>query len=81
MNSTLRAMWLNNLEQIARGTLTRIDRKIEQSGGIVNEDQEIMSSLCMGYLYLLHVCEEERLLDVEDPTPIIDTIDKNKTVH
>ena len=42
MNSTLRAMWLNNLEQIARGTLTRIDRKIEQSGGIVNEDQEIM---------------------------------------
>ena len=30
----------------------------------------------MGYLYLLHVCEEERLLDVEDPTPIINTIDK-----
>ena len=45
MNSTLRAMWLNNLEQIARGTLTRIDRKIEQSGGIVNEDQDKLDTV------------------------------------
>ena len=80
MNSTLRAIWLGNLEHIARGTLSSIDKTIEETG-VVSEDHETMSNLCMGYLYLLSQAQDAGLLDIESPTPIIKTINKTKTIH
>ena len=53
MNSYLKAVWLGNLEHIARGTLSSIDKTIEETG-VVSEDHETMSNLCMvTYIYCL----------------------------
>tara|TARA_Y100001937_G_scaffold127711_1_gene200832 strand:+ start:795 stop:1040 length:246 start_codon:yes stop_codon:yes gene_type:complete len=81
MNAEIKAIWLSNLEQIARGTLSKIDRKLEESGGVLTEDHEVMSSLCMGYLYLLMLCEEQDLLSFDDDNPIIKLINKQETIH
>ena len=80
MNSHIRAIWLGNLEHIARGTLSTIDKRIEETGTLT-EDHETMSNLCMGYLYLLSCAEEAGLLDTDSSLPIIKRINKTETIH
>ena len=66
--------WLREVTDICTTTLDILNDKVETEGRISTADQ-VMTDLCMGYLYLLSICNSEGLF--------INTkiIDKNITLH
>ena len=64
--------WLREVTDICTTTLDILNDKVETEGRISTADQ-VMTDLCMGYLYLLSICNSEGLF-----TKIID---KNITLH
>ena len=64
--------WLREVSDICTTTLDILNDKVETEGRISTADQ-VMTDLCMGYLYLLSICNSEGLF-----TKIID---KNITLH
>ena len=76
MISLTRAEWLDEVAKSCSITLDILHNKAENDGFISDADQ-IMTDLCMGYLYLLNACERE---GVELNAPIIKTITEN-TIH
>ena len=65
--------WLKEVSDICTTTLEILNDKVESEGRISTADQ-VMTDLCMGYLYLLSV-REERLSRKSY------FIDKNITIH
>ena len=71
-----REAWLEEVAKTCSVTLAILNTKAENEGYISEADQ-MMSDVCMGYLYLLNMCDQEGvLLD----SPIFKTI-TNKTLH
>ena len=66
--------WLREVTDICNTTLDILNDKVETEGRISTADQ-VMTDLCMGYLYLLSICNSEGLFT---NTKIID---KNITLH
>ena len=66
--------WLKEVSDICTTTLDILNDKVETEGRISTADQ-VMTDLCMGYLYLLSICNSEGLFT---NTKIID---KNITLH
>ena len=66
--------WLREVTDICTTTLDILNDKVETEGRISTADQ-VMTDLCMGYLYLLSICNSEGLFR---NTKIID---KNITLH
>ena len=66
--------WLREVSDICTTTLEILNDKVETEGRISTADQ-VMTDLCMGYLYLLSICNSEGLFT---NTKIID---KNITLH
>ena len=66
--------WLKEVSDICTTTLEILNDKVETEGRISTADQ-VMTDLCMGYLYLLSICNSEGLFT---NTKIID---KNITLH
>jgi hypothetical protein len=66
--------WLREVTDICTTTLDILNDKVETEGRISTADQ-VMTDLCMGYLYLLSICNSEGLFT---ETKIID---KNITLH
>ena len=66
--------WLREVTDICNTTLDILNDKVETEGRISTADQ-VMTDLCMGYLYLLSICNSEGLFT---ETKIID---KNITLH
>ena len=66
--------WLREVSNICTTTLEILNDKVETEGRISTADQ-VMTDLCMGYLYLLSICNSEGLFT---NTKIID---KNITLH
>ena len=66
--------WLREVTDICTTTLDILNDKVEIEGRISTADQ-VMTDLCMGYLYLLSICNSEGLFT---NTKIID---KNITLH
>ena len=66
--------WLREVSDICTTTLEILNDKVETEGRISTADQ-VMTDLCMGYLYLLSICNSEGLFRR------INFIDKNKTLH
>ena len=66
--------WLKEVSDICTTTLEILNDKVESEGRISTADQ-VMTDLCMGYLYLLSICNSEGLFT---NTKIID---KNITLH
>ena len=66
--------WLREVTDICTTTLDILNDKVETEGRISTADQ-VMTDLCMGYLYLLSICNSEGLFT---NTKIID---KNITLH
>ena len=64
--------WLREVTDICTTTLDILNDKVATEGRISTADQ-VMTDLCMGYLYLLSICNSEGLF-----TKIID---KNITLH
>ena len=65
--------WLREVTAICNTTLDILNDKVETEGRISTADQ-VMTDLCMGYLYLLSE-REERLSKKSN------FIDKNRTLH
>ena len=68
--------WLEEVAKTCSVTLAVLNKKAEHEGYISEADQ-MMSDVCMGYLYLLNVCDSEGVL-LE--APIVETITE-KTNH
>ena len=68
--------WLEEVAKTCSVTLAVLNKKATNDGYISEADQ-MMSDVCMGYLYLLNVCDSEGVL-LE--APIVKTITEN-TIH
>ena len=55
------AAWLDEVAMSCTSTLAHLNRKAEQTKQISDGDQ-VMSEICMGYLYLLHMASSEGIL-------------------
>ena len=66
--------WLREVTAICNTTLDILNDKVETEGRISTADQ-VMTDLCMGYLYLLSICNSEGLFTNAK------IIDKNITLH
>ena len=66
--------WLREVTDICTTTLEILNDKVETEGRISTADQ-VMTDLCMGYLYLLSICNSEGLFTETD------LIDKDITLH
>jgi len=66
--------WLREVTDICTTTLDILNDKVETEGRISTADQ-VMTDLCMGYLYLLSICNSEGLFRNTNFT------DRNITLH
>jgi len=73
MFSDQKENWLREVSDICTTTLEILNDKVETEGRISTADQ-VMTDLCMGYLYLLSE-REERL------SKKLNFMDKNTTLH
>jgi len=73
MFSDQKENWLREVSDICTTTLEILNDKVETDGQISTADQ-VMTDLCMGYLYLLSE-REERL------SKKLNFMDKNTTLH
>tara|TARA_A100001011_G_scaffold388061_1_gene466959 strand:- start:1436 stop:1660 length:225 start_codon:yes stop_codon:yes gene_type:complete len=53
--------WLEGVAITCSSTLSSLNKKAEANKHISDEDQ-MLSEVCMGYLYLLHIAQEEGVL-------------------
>lgn len=72
------AVWLEQIALTCSMTLRLLNKKAEEQGKVAEEDQ-LMSEVCMGYLYLLNVCDSTGALD-DYPEHTIGKV-LNRTVH
>jgi hypothetical protein len=71
-------VWLDHIALTCSTTLSLLNKKAEEQG-MVAEDDQLMSELCMGYLYLLSVCDSTGALDSYPEQYIGEVL--NRTVH
>ena len=72
--------WLKDVAETAAVTLDVLNKKAEQRGVVTHAD-ETVQSLCMGYLYLLNLCDTYELLERRDLETLTDLIKKHTTIH
>jgi len=76
-----RDLWLDNVKNVATDTLSRINRKAKSLGHFDDVD-DATTNLCMGYLYLLSLCEQHELFVQDEPSwYLIRDIDKKEKIH
>ena len=68
--------WLHHVGEVCATTLELLDEKALNEGYVSHSD-ETMKELCIGYLYLLGLCDSQGLL-IEDKLP---SMNKNRTLH
>jgi hypothetical protein len=73
-----KGVWLEQIALTCSMTLSLLNKKAEKEGKVAEEDQ-LMSEVCMGYLYLLNVCDSTGALD-QYPENTIGTV-LNRTIH
>ena len=66
MSSISTQVWLEEVAHTCANTLTRLNKKAQVTKEITDGDQ-VMSEICMGYLFLLHRANEEGLLESVEP--------------
>ena len=59
-------VWLEEVANSCAYTLASLNRKAQATKQITDGDQ-VMSDICMGYLFLLHKANEEGLLESVEP--------------
>lgn len=73
-----KVVWLEEIALSCSMTLRILNKKAEEQGFISDSDQ-IMNDVCMGYLYLLNVCDSTGALE-QYPEQKIGTV-LNRTLH
>jgi|21_taG_2_1085346.scaffolds.fasta_scaffold13873_7 hypothetical protein len=70
-------VWLDELAALCITTLSKINSKQHQVGEISQNDS-VLREICLGYLYMLTVCNEEGVI----PESILsNNLNKNITIH
>ena len=72
--------WLIDVAETAAVTLDVLDKKAERRGTVTHAD-ETVQTLCMGYLYLLNLCDQQGILERRDIETLTDIIKKHTTIH
>mgnify|MGYP003140317082 CR=1 FL=1 len=70
--------WLEQIAATCSMTLSLLNKKAEEKGIVAEEDQ-LMSEVCMGYLYLLNVCDSTGALESYSEHSIGKIL--NNTIH
>ena len=73
-----KAEWLDRIAITCSMTLSLLTKKAEEQGIEVEEDR-LMSEVCMGYLYLLSICDSTGALESYTEQSIGEVL--NRTVH
>ena len=69
--------WLEDVGDLCVTTLEMLNTKV-QSGSVVTNDDKLLRDICLGYLYMLSLCNEEGLIS-ETHIPL--NLRKNITIH
>ena len=72
--------WLVDVAETAAVTLDVLNKKAEKRGVVTHAD-ETVQSLCMGYLYLLNLCDQHKVLEKKELETLTDIIKKHTTIH
>tara|TARA_B100000497_G_C7610816_1_gene366821 strand:- start:833 stop:1063 length:231 start_codon:yes stop_codon:yes gene_type:complete len=72
--------WLKDVAETAAVTLDVLDKKAERRGTVTHAD-ETVQTLCMGYLYLLNLCDQQGILERRDIETLTDIIKKHTAIH
>jgi len=72
--------WLKEVAETAAITIETLEKKSQDLGTITYADERVQS-LCMGYLYLLNLCDTYELLERRDLETLTDLIKKHTTIH
>jgi hypothetical protein len=76
-----RDIWVAELKSLATDTLAHINQKAKDLGQYAVEDEGTVN-LCMGYLYLLDLCNKNELFVQDQPSwYLIKDIDKKQIIH
>ena len=72
--------WLKEVAETAAITIETLEKKSQDRGTTTYADERVQS-LCMGYLYLLNLCDTYELLERRDLETLTDLIKKHTTIH
>tara|TARA_R100000742_G_C4241020_1_gene60726 strand:+ start:408 stop:638 length:231 start_codon:yes stop_codon:yes gene_type:complete len=72
--------WLDDVAETCTVTLSVLHKKAETRGGLSHADQT-MTNLCLGYLYLLNVCDKNNLFEDDSITGLTELIKQKTTIH
>jgi|TARA_R110001583_G_scaffold182699_1_gene340797 hypothetical protein len=71
------SLWLEDVGDMCISTLDRLNAKVQKGIDITHEDK-VMQDVCLGYLFLLNVCNDEGVLY---KTGLSDNLKRNVTLH
>ena len=69
--------WLEDVGDMCISTLDRLNAKVQQGIDITHEDK-VMQDVCLGYLFMLGVCNDE---GVFRQAGLSDNLRRNVTLH
>tara|TARA_B100000902_G_C27289059_1_gene906116 strand:- start:428 stop:661 length:234 start_codon:yes stop_codon:yes gene_type:complete len=72
--------WLDDVAETCTVTLNVLQKKAEERGKLTHADQT-MTNLCLGYLYLLNVCDQNHLFDDSSVSGLTEIIKQKTTIH
>jgi len=72
--------WLDDVAETCTVTLNVLQKKAEQRGKLTHADQP-MTNLCLGYLYLLNVCDQNQLFNDDKIAGLTEIIKEKVTIH
>lgn len=71
------SLWLEDVGDMCISTLDRLNAKVQKGIDITHEDK-VMQDVCLGYLFLLNVCNDEGVLY---KIGLSDNLKRNVTLH
>ena len=74
------AIWLEDVAETCTVTLNVLQKKAEERGRLSHADQT-MTDLCLGYLYLLSICDKNQLFNDDSILGLTDIIKQKTTIH
>tara|TARA_R100001460_G_scaffold94824_1_gene136933 strand:+ start:651 stop:887 length:237 start_codon:yes stop_codon:yes gene_type:complete len=73
-------VWLDEVAETCTMTLGVLQKKAEERGRLSHADQT-MTDLCLGYLYLLSICDKNRFFEDDSIMGLTDIIKSKTTIH
>ena len=74
------SVWLDDVAETCTITLNVLQKKAEQRGKLSHADQT-MTDLCLGYLFLLSICNKNLLFEDDSILGLTEIIKQKTTIH